>query len=259
MRRLTPLIFALALLVEPLNPGRVAAYTYQGSCDNNQNEFTWDALRYPRSNTNGVEMDQLRLPPSSSWATCTGSTGFGHVAELASLTGTGTQLVQVGIIKNISQGSTSWLFMYTANDNLGGVVVDAGSLFGEEPIAGRTYWLHIMSYHDPSWNWYWEYGIKDFYNGRQVFWTRPATWHTGSLPWFAGETADKNDTMGARPQASTFLTYAMRVSDLSTGWQPWLTDADILADCYSSGYNASIVHCNVKNQGTYPGLYIWNS
>jgi hypothetical protein len=250
------LFVVLVAVTQLALPGMAVAYSYQGNC-NNVSNTTWDALYDYRSNVDGAEMDQYTLPASSSWATCTynGGGGFGHMAELLSLQGNG--IVQLGIIKFISSGGSSWQFVYTFNDANGGQVSNAYTYFGENPIAGRTYWLHIATVYIGQY-WYWEYCLKDFTNSHQACWDLIASWHVGNYPWFGGETADQNDTMGARPEASTFRTFAMRVRDASTGWQAWLPDSKITSNCYGTGTNQYIANCNVQDTSGFPGMFIWN-
>ena len=134
-RHIVPLIIIAAMTANMLFAERVVAYTYLGNCDNRGTTTTWDATWYSTSGTTGVEMRQYQLPSKSSWATCTYVwTGFGHMDELDSLQGTGSQIVQLGIAKYVSSAGTSWLFVWTPSDNSGGIVVDAGGHFGAEPI-----------------------------------------------------------------------------------------------------------------------------
>lgn len=85
-----------------------------------------------------------------------------------------------------------------------------------------------------------------------------AHWHVGAYSWFGGETADQNDTMGARPEATTFRTYALRVHDLTSGWQAYANDTFIIDNCTQGGTNRYIVNCNVQDTNGYGGFFLWN-
>jgi hypothetical protein len=257
-RHIVPLIIIAAMTANMLFAERVVAYTYLGNCDNRGTTTTWDATWYSTSGTTGVEMRQYQLPSKSSWATCTyAGTGFGHMDELDSLQGTGSQIVQLGIAKYVSSAGTSWLFVWTPSDNSGGIVVDAGGHFGAEPIAGHSYRFWIYSYYVGPY-YAWEYCINDLTAATTVCWTDGGgTWHSSTgLVWWGGETADYNDTMGAHPEAATFRTYAVRVK--TSSWQPYLTDTQLINDCSASGFNRTIDNCNVSDVGSYPGFFIWN-
>lgn len=249
----------LSSIITVAVPNSALAYTYKGNCNSLGTTTTWDDLADSRSNVSGVEMDQYAIPGSSSWVTCTyaGSSGFGHMMELDSLQGSGDQIVQIGIGKFVSSGGTSWLFMYTPDDSSDGTIVNAASLFGENPVAGRTYWMHILSYHEGQ-TWYWEYCLKDFATSHEACWDTTAHWHVGTYSWFGGETADQNDTMGARPEATTFRTYALRVHDLTSGWQAYANDTFVIDNCTQGGTNRYMVNCNVQDTNGYGAFFLWN-
>lgn len=245
----------LALLVG--SPPATQAYVVGGPCDY-AGDYTWDAVFYSTANTDGVEMDQYQLAPVTSWRTCTSAFGTGHMDELLSLQGTGSQIVQLGIARYISNGSMSWLFIYTPSDHSGGTVEDAGALFGEEPVAGRTYFMHILSRNVGAF-WEWEYCLKDFNTGHEACWdTTYATWHSSSgSMWFGGETLGKNSTMGETSQSPTFRTYAMRRHSTSGAWGSYITNSYIDGHCYSSGFNLAIAHCQSISTNGFGGSYVW--
>lgn len=256
-RRLLPMAVTAAFVCTGLWPANAFAYTYKGACNNTLNT-TWDATGIYQTGATGAEMRQYQIPSQGGWVTCTYSgTGFGHMDVLDTLQGTGQQIVQLGIAKYTSSAGTSWLFVWTPNDNSGGTVVDAGGHFGAEPVAGHSYRFWIYSFYVGPY-YAWEYCINDLTAATTHCWDDGgSSWHsTNSLLWFGGETADQNDTMGARPEAATFNTYAVRVK--TTSWLPYLTDSNFISSCGGSGYNRYIVNCNVQDRSGYAGFFIWN-
>ena len=165
------------------------AYSYRGSCglsgnQNGHSYWSWDIVFKNASNINGAQMNQYSLPASTDWVTCTYSgSGFGHMDELLSLQGdTGIgQIVQIGIAKYTGPQGISWLFIYTDDDNSGGVVVGADDLFGESPSAGRRYHFSIQ-YDADATPPHWLYCIKDIENAHLGCWWTYVSWYTSSEP-----------------------------------------------------------------------------
>ena len=253
VRHVVAILLAAVLCCASLaGPGATLAYTYLGTCAGGSGYQTNDIVQDLTSNQNGAEMSLYHIVAGGDWDTCHYSgSGYGHMDELLSIQGTGNNMAQLGIAKYAGSGGYSWIFIYTQVDNSGGVVVSADSLFGEDPIAGDSYWFHILR---TSSNW--QYCIKNLTDGRQVCWTTAASWSTAGFVWYGGETINLNDTMGAHPEASTFRTYGMR-HHTSSGWAAYLGDGFLIGNCYQWGSNATIENCNILDVESTGGIFIW--
>lgn len=248
-------VAAAAVTLGAAVPSSALAYTYLGACQNNTvvGQTTWDLSRPFQSSVDGVQMTQYQIPGSSTWATCTYTgVGYGHMDELLSLQGAG--IVQVGIAKYTGSAGTSWMFIYTPQDNSSGAVYQA-TWFSETPVAGRTYVFGILRVAgSPVWDW--KISINDINTGVTGYTYIPSNWATAGDEWYGGETANANDTMGRYTQIASFDTYQIK-THTSSGWGSYLSQATIDGSTYKYGTNGSIVQKTGLTIGGVGGFYVW--
>jgi hypothetical protein len=99
---------------------------------------------------------------------------------------------------------------------------------------------------------------KDLWSSRRVCWYETNYWTAGTFMWFGGETADKNDTMGARPQANSFRTYALRRHSTTPVWGSYFSQSYVKGHCAPEGFNTAVQNCTGLTTNGFGGFYVWN-
>lgn len=130
-------------------------------------------------------------------------------------------------------------FVYTANDNSGGVLADADSWSGVgQPVSGHTYGFYIKRLTST-----WRYCITDLGppTGTSYCHDTAASFSNGEDVWYGGETHNSRDEMGVNGGGLGFAVSDMEVHYVSSG--VWSIGATGSGTCNGSIGSASYYHC----------------
>ncbi len=205
---------AASLLLATLSlsiPPTAMAQSTVGTCASGTQRTSYGFFVRARSDVSGAigRATIVNLKPCTNG----GSTGFGVNYDVpwvlpANIQGGGSDIVQIGYGRCGSSVDCSSMpnddkqhFVYTYNDDSGGVMVQA-TWYPNEPVGGRVYGFKIVRDTNSSGNPIWTYCIRDITMGQSYQCkNRPRTWSSGDLVWFGAETNNTHSQLGHKPDS----------------------------------------------------------